>query len=302
MTSAPAPAPLRITRISSHWNLGGISISHGWMADARLKPGCAALLIPGAQPLSWRQGNVEQILRAPYDLLYLAPNDAAGHTSSSQGWRLGIHAEQISQLAVDRSDHRLSQGRCLRRLQISRGLQLRGGAEQGQVAALRQILQLTQTLPPPGQQALTAAGLEGVILQLLSQLLCGDLIEAARLCCTTARGSKAQIINDLLHWISTQLHRPIQLEDLVRESGYSQRSLRNIFHERFNCGPVQWIRQQRLERARQQLLTPTLRTTVSSVAVDCGYEHLSQFSRDFRTAYGLRPSELLREARRSTTA
>ena len=262
----------------------------------------AAVLIPGNQPLSWRQGNLEQILRAPHDLLYMAPNDPARQSATSLGWRLSVDPEQIVRLAVTRSGHRLSPGRCRRRLQTSRGLQLRGTSEQAQIAALRQILQLSQTLHQPEQQALTAAGLERVIEQLLTALLCGDLIAGALQCTPTARGSKAQIIDDLLEWIADHLHQPIQLDDLVRESGYSQRSLRNIFHERFCCGPVQWIREQRLERARQQLLTPSLDTSVSSVAADCGYDHLSQFSRDFRSTYDLRPSELLRQARRGATA
>lgn len=302
MSSAAAPAALPLTGTSSTWQLGGLSLSHGWLRRTSASAECAALLIPGAQPLTWRQGNVDQILRPPDDLLYLAANDLPLLASAAQGWRLSLDPEPIIQLALEASGHRLSRGRCRRRLQSSRGLQLRGSPEQGAVAALRQVLQLGQTLPTAGQNALTAAGLEGVILQLLCQLLCGDLIEAARQQRPTARGSKAQIINDLLQWIVNHLHQPIQLEDLVRESGYSQRSLRNIFHERFQCGPVQWIRQQRLERARQQLLSPPGGATVSSVAADCGYDHLSQFSRDFRCAYGLRPSELLREGRRNAAS
>jgi transcriptional regulator GlxA family with amidase domain len=144
----------------------------------------------------------------------------------------------------------------------------------------------------------TTAGLDGVILQLVCQLLCGDLIATVQQQRPTARGSKAQIVDDLLRWITANLDRPIELEDLVRQSGYSQRSLRNIFHERFSCGPVQWMRQQRLQMARSQLLAAGPDTTVSSVAAHCGYEHLSQFSRDFRGAFGIRPSELLREGRR----
>ena len=111
-------------------------------------------------------------------------------------------------------------------------------------------------------------------------------------------GSKARILDDLVAWIQAQLHQPIQLQDLVQQSGYSQRSLRNAFHERFGCGPVQWIRSQRLSAARARLLDPNPRDTVSQVAGDCGYQHLSQFSRDFQLAYGIRPSELLREGRR----
>lgn len=302
MTSAAAPAPRPLTNTSSSWQLGRVRVSQGWLQRASGPAGCAALLIPGAQPLSWRQGNVDQILRPPNDLLYLAADEPPLLASSAQGWRLDVDPGSIIQLAVACSGHRLSLGRCRRRLQSSRGLQLRGGTEQGQVAALRQMLQWSLGLPEAGQQALTAAGLEAVVLQLLCQLLCGDLIAAALQQRPTARGSKAQIIDDLLQWIASHLHQPILLDDLVRESGYSQRSLRNIFHDRFHCGPVQWIRQQRLERARQLLLAPPPGATVSSVAGDCGYDHLSQFSRDFRSAYGLRPSELLREGRRSAAS
>lgn len=298
MNSATAPATPPITRFGNHWQLEALSISQGEAPRAISPPGWAVLLIPGLQPLSWRQGNVEQILRAPDDLLYLAPSDTAVQPSLCQGWRLGVDPERLNQLAVARAEHRLSSSRCRRRLLSSRRVQLRAATQQVQMAALRQILPLGHTLSPPAQQALTAAGLEGVILQLLAQLLCGDLIEKALRSNASARGRKAQIINDLLEWIANHLHRPIQLEDLVRESGYSQRSLRSIFHERFDCGPVQWIRQQRLQRARQLLLTATPDVTVSSVAAECGYDHLSQFSRDFRSVFQQRPSELLRQARR----
>ena len=42
---------------------------------------------------------------------------------------------------------------------------------------------------------------------------------------------KARIIDDLITWIRANLDHPIQLQDLEARSGYSQRSLRNAFHE-----------------------------------------------------------------------
>ena len=112
------------------------------------------------------------------------------------------------------------------------------------------------------------------------------------------QGSRQRIFADLLAWIGDHLHQPLQLRDLVAQSGYSERSLRNFFQERFGCGPIQWIRGQRLERARERLLQPQARDSVSSIAAGLGYGHLSQFSRDFQAAYRVRPSELLRESRR----
>ena len=84
----------------------------------------------------------------------------------------------------------------------------------------------------------------------------------------------------------------------MQQSGYSQRSLRNFFRERFDCGPVQWIRSQRLRLARERLLNPQPQDTVGTIAAAMGYEHPSQFSRDFQQCFGCRPSMLLREGRR----
>jgi AraC-like DNA-binding protein len=245
---------------------------------------------------------VEQILRAPWDLLYLAAGDRPLHTAPFQGWRLALDQEQLCRLVVERSGHRLSPGRCRRRLLSSHALHLRSNEAQALGTALRQQLLLTQGLRGASLEALISAGIEGLLLELIGQLLCGDLIATARQQRPSARSSKVQIVDDLLQWIHTHLDQPIQLADLEAQSGYSQRSLRNIFHERFGCGPVQWIRLQRLELARRQLLSPAPGATVSAVAAACGYDHLSQFSRDFRAAHGQRPSELLREGRRGQPA
>ncbi|MFJ6863393.1 helix-turn-helix transcriptional regulator [Streptomyces termitum] len=53
-----------------------------------------------------------------------------------------------------------------------------------------------------------------------------------------------------------------------------------------------WIRSQRLERARQDLEDPALRTTpVHAVAARWGIPRASDFSRSFRAAYGVSPHE-----------
>jgi AraC-like DNA-binding protein len=38
---------------------------------------------------------------------------------------------------------------------------------------------------------------------------------------------------------------------------------------------------------------------VSSIAQQHGYQHVSQFSRDFRCVFGQRPSQVMRQARRT---
>jgi AraC-like DNA-binding protein len=109
---------------------------------------------------------------------------------------------------------------------------------------------------------------------------------------------KASIIGELLGWIRANCHRSISLAELEKRSGYSQRSLRNAFQERFGCAPNEWIRRTRMESARQRLLDARPTDTVSSIALEHGYSHVSQFSRDFRGVFGLQPSQVMRHGRR----
>ena len=109
---------------------------------------------------------------------------------------------------------------------------------------------------------------------------------------------RAQLFDDLLQWIGANLQAPISLTQLEQISGYSRRNLQLTFQQRFGCGPIQWIRQQRLEQVRRDLLAAEPSDSVASIAARYGFSSASVFSRDFRAYFGLRPSELLREARR----
>ncbi len=112
------------------------------------------------------------------------------------------------------------------------------------------------------------------------------------------RTSREQIFEELVEWARANLNHPINLSQLEKRSGYSRRNLQLAFQQRFGCGPIQWIRQQRLEQARHDLLNPEPEETVATVASRYGFSSLSVFSRDFRAQFGLRPSELLREGKR----
>ena len=109
---------------------------------------------------------------------------------------------------------------------------------------------------------------------------------------------RTRIFEELLEWMRDNLHRPVALSELERLSGYSRRHLQTTFQQRFGCGPIQWLRQQRLEQARQALLNPDPQESVTAVARRHGFSSLAVFSREFQARYRLRPSDLLREGRR----
>lgn len=138
--------------------------------------------------------------------------------------------------------------------------------------------------------------LDDLIYRNLALLLCPQL-ETLSHEDSLERGQRERIFEDLLEWARANLHKPINLTQLEQRSGYSRRSLQLAFQQRFGCGPIQWIRRQRLEQARQALLQPAPDDTVSGIASRFGFSSLSVFSRDFSVHFGMRPSDLLREGR-----
>jgi AraC-like DNA-binding protein len=302
MISLSSPPPPEATPTAAagmaSWSLGHLTISLGQQGRDLPPPGSAQLLIPTAQPLTVQQRNLERILRPRQDLLYLPAGGGAPLLCPFQGWRLTLNLERLIQLAAQLADHRLSPGRFRRTLQHWRPLQLRLSPERELGASLLQLLQLSEAPALQQHHAFELIGLDAAIERLVVVLLCGEMIQAAQNQSAPEAGSKVRIFEELLNWIKANLHRPLHMQDLVNQSGYSQRSLRNFFQERCGCVPVQWIRQQRLDGARQRLLNPEPQDTVSSIAAEFGYAYLSQFSRDFQGAYQCRPSEVLREGQR----
>ncbi len=106
-----------------------------------------------------------------------------------------------------------------------------------------------------------------------------------------------RVVFELVAWMQANLDQPIQLTELEQRSCYGRRALQMAFKAEFGCGPMQWLRRQRLEQALERLQNPAPNLTVAHVAQGCGYASLASFSRDFRRRFGLTASEVLRTER-----
>lgn len=111
----------------------------------------------------------------------------------------------------------------------------------------------------------------------------------------TARWSAG--LDTLVDYIHTHAHLNLTLTDLEEQSHYSGRRLQQLFRQRFDCTPMQYVRRQRLGNALQKLQSALPGDTVTRIARDCGYRHISNFTTDFRKQYGRHPSSLLRTSR-----
>lgn len=98
---------------------------------------------------------------------------------------------------------------------------------------------------------------------------------------------------DYLH---AHIAEPVAANALAHATGTSYSHLGALFRARFGCGPLDYHRARRLERARNLLLDPHL--SVAAVAARLGFDDVSYFVRVFRKAYGVPPHRWRRDAGR----
>jgi len=95
---------------------------------------------------------------------------------------------------------------------------------------------------------------------------------------------------------------PVQVGDLCRAAGVSERTLEYAFREILGTTPMAYLVRLRLHRVRRALLAAKRgETTVSAAALDAGFWHFGDFSRAYRECFGELPSETLRRRPESTS-
>jgi AraC-like DNA-binding protein len=85
----------------------------------------------------------------------------------------------------------------------------------------------------------------------------------------------------------------LALEDFAKLSHRSLSTFKRDFRKYYNQSPGKWLLQKRLEYSAVLLKNPAL--NVSEVALDCGFEDLSHFSRAFKEKFGISPANYRKE-------
>jgi len=98
-------------------------------------------------------------------------------------------------------------------------------------------------------------------------------------------------------YIAANWDKPITIEALAEVTGSSMRSLFRTFRQARGCSPREFARRVRLEKARTMLEAENAGTTVTEIALRCGFGNPSRFAKDFAKAFGETPSEVLRWSR-----
>lgn len=97
-----------------------------------------------------------------------------------------------------------------------------------------------------------------------------------------------QIANALMYYIYTHIETHIDLDELSSEYHISKFHLHRIFKETFGLNIYENIKHIRLQKAANLLLT-NRNSTITDIALQCGYSSQSSFLHSFKIRFGMTP-------------
>jgi len=126
-------------------------------------------------------------------------------------------------------------------------------------------------------------------LQLLLGEYCGLLTHAAA-DDVVADVESDRIVQQAIHYLSTQYAEPITIELMAESIGYNRAYLSRLFKRHTKVTPVAFLQKLRVDKARL-LLRERLELTVEQIAASVGFHDPLYFSKQFRRWYGVSPTE-----------
>ena len=106
-----------------------------------------------------------------------------------------------------------------------------------------------------------------------------------------ARIHRRMAVQRAREYVRRNLAEPIRLSHLCRYARTEARALEYGFQDLVGMSPIAYIRTTRLHRARRILRsTAVSHRSISEIALDCGFWHLSQFAVDYKALFGESPS------------
>jgi len=110
----------------------------------------------------------------------------------------------------------------------------------------------------------------------------------------TATSTSDQVLDQICQQLLARLEETITLDEIVRLSGYSRRSIQYAFKRRFDLSPTKWVQEQRLNRAYERLKDATPDASIYDIMLGCGFSDHSEFGRLFKARFNQRPSDVLK--------
>ena len=129
---------------------------------------------------------------------------------------------------------------------------------------------------------------------LITSMLTGlehNLDELLRL--PAAMGGNTQI-RQLEEYLEAHAAQPIDMQTIARETGHSVSSIYRTFRRHRGYTPMEFLKRVRMRLARQQLLQAGPGSSVTVIALECGFAHLGRFAAEYKRHFGESPSDTIK--------
>ena len=154
------------------------------------------------------------------------------------------------------------------------------GAQAAEVTAMFERGIHAIRLSGPTSPAVIAAAVSDIIAELLGR--------RARRQGLVGFDTVSGRLGGVVERIRTDIDWPWTVPDMARLAALSPSQLHRSFRQRFGVSPINWLRSERVNRARRLLADSAL--SVAEVGRRCGYHDPYHFSRDFRRLCGVSPT------------
>ncbi len=98
---------------------------------------------------------------------------------------------------------------------------------------------------------------------------------------------KEELIQPAVKYISAHLGEQLYNDKLASVAGISTIYFRKLFKAVFNVTPMQYVKQLRIQKAKEMLQSDF--GTITDLSISLGYESIYDFSRDFKLHVGISP-------------
>lgn len=129
-------------------------------------------------------------------------------------------------------------------------------------------------------------------IAIAEQLVCSGMRDGTspqRFSAQLRHGVRNKLLGKAIALMNEYIETPITSHEIAEELGISCRQLERIFAKHLNTAPMRYWLALRLNRARNLLLQSE--ASISEIAVACGFNSASHFSKVFRTRFGYSPMD-----------
>jgi AraC family transcriptional regulator, ethanolamine operon transcriptional activator len=127
-----------------------------------------------------------------------------------------------------------------------------------------------------------------IIMLALLEILKTETPEPAR---TRSYYHRKKVVDMAREFMLSNPDQPVTITDLCKATHVSRRTLQYSFESIVGISPIQFLRTSRLNCVRRALLQSECRESVTDIASQWGFWHMSQFAKDYGDLFGERPSE-----------